>query len=150
MNHQNNYDNTFLKTQENDRPWQELTDNFVVVINSQIEKSIGIITEYKVTYGEYTYCKRVALDLVLKPRALVASKAPRGRYDFGKPKNTTDLFYIGNQIKNKCTIAPSGVIRNHYSPAYLKPKIQLLAEFCPPSVWHKICWYPWTVGKSVF
>ena len=31
----------------------------------------------------------------------------------------------------------------------LKLKIQLLAEFCPTSMWHKICWYPWRVGKSV-
>ena len=30
---------------------------------------------------------------VPKPRALVAFKAPRGRYDFDKPEN------IGNQIK---------------------------------------------------
>ena len=32
----------------------------------------------------------------------------------------------------------------------LKLKIQPLAEFCPPSVWHKICWYLWTIWKSVF
>ena len=69
MNHQNNYDNTFWNTQENDRPRQEVTDNFVVVINSQIEKSIGITTEYKVTYGEYTYRKRVALDFSAKTQS---------------------------------------------------------------------------------
>ena len=34
--------------------------------------------------------------------------------------------------------------------ARLKLKIQLLADFCPPGMWHKICWYPWKVWKSVF
>ena len=48
----------------------------------------------KVTYGGDGYRKTVILDFpALKPTALMASKAYRGRYDFDKPEN------IGNQIK---------------------------------------------------
>ena len=81
----------------------------------------------------------------LKPIALVASKALRGRYDFDKPKNITDLY--GNQIKKKIEKSASW---RYWKPQELglKLEIQLLAEFCPPTVWHKICQYQWTVGKS--
>ena len=40
----------------------------------------------------------VVLDFsALKPRALVASKAPRGHYDFDKPENITDLYRQSNK-----------------------------------------------------
>ena len=93
----------------------------------------------RVSYGEDPYRKTVVFHLsALKPRALVASKAPRGCYDFDKPENITDLYRQSNQTTWK-----NSVIRSYRKP--LEPgwklKIQLLAEFCPPSVWHKICWY---------
>ena len=58
---------------------------------------------------EDTYCKTVVLDFsAQKPRALVASKAPRGRYDFDKPENITDLYQQSkkkNKNKNKLKIS---------------------------------------------
>ena len=88
--------------------------------------------------------------LGLKPRAPVASKAPRGRCDFEKPENNTDLYRQSKKKKKKKT-------QNSATWSYQKPlepgfklKIQLLVEFCSPSGWCKIRWYPWMVGKSVF
>ena len=54
---------------------------------------------------------------------------------------------IGNQIGQ---IKKNSVIRSYRKPLEpgLKLKIQLLAELCPPSVWHKICWYRWTISLS--
>ena len=71
-------------------------------------------------------------------------------YDFEKPENITYLYMcIGNQIGQS---EKNSVIRSYRKPLEpgFKLKIQLLAEFYPPSVWHKIRWYPWTIGKSVF
>ena len=46
-----------------------------------------------VIYGEDTYRKKVVFYLLaLKPKATVASKAPRGRYNFDKPKNITGKY----------------------------------------------------------
>ena len=46
----------------------------------------GLLYHGVVIYGEDTYCKKVVFYLsALKPNVVVASKAPRGRYDFDKP-----------------------------------------------------------------
>ena len=68
----------------------------------------------------------VVLDFpALKSRALVASKAPKGCYDFDKPEN------IGNKKKWKKNTA----IWRYWKPLEpcLKLKIQLLAKFVHPA-----------------
>ena len=49
-----------------------------------------------VIYGEGTYLKIVFHLSTLKPKALVASKAPRGRCDFDKFENITGKYRQSN------------------------------------------------------
>ena len=84
-----------------------------------------------VIYGEDTYCKKVVFHMsALKPGAEMVSEASRGRYDFDKPENITDLYRQSNRSTQK-----NSVIRSYRKPLEpgLKLKIQLLAEFCHPS-----------------
>ena len=67
----------------------------------------------KVKYEEDTYRKTAVLHFsALKPKALVASKATKGRYDFDKPDKITDLSRQSNK-KEIEKIAPAGVIGSH-------------------------------------
>ena len=51
-----------------------------------------------VIYGEDTYRKKVVFHLsALKPEAEMVSEASRGRYDFDKPENITDLYQQSNR-----------------------------------------------------
>ena len=51
-----------------------------------------------VLYGEDTYRKKVVFHLsALKPEAEMVSEASRGRYDFDKPENITDLYWQANR-----------------------------------------------------
>ena len=80
--------------------------------------------------GEDTYLKKVVFYLSeLKPEAEMVSEASRGRYDFNKPENITDLYRQSHRTNWK-----HSVIRRYQKPleAGLKLKIQLLAEFCHP------------------
>ena len=53
-------------------------------------------------YGEDTYRKNVVFLLsALKPEAEMVSDASRGRYDFEKPENITDLYRQSNQTNWK-------------------------------------------------
>ena len=50
-----------------------------------------------VIYEEDTYRKKVVFNLsALKPKAVVASKAPRGRYDFDKHENIMGKYRQSN------------------------------------------------------
>ena len=66
----------------------------------------------------------------LNPRAPVVSDHSRGRYDFDKPKNITDVYPQSNQTNWK-----TSVIRSYQKPLGpgLMLEIQLRAEFCHPS-----------------
>ena len=83
----------------------------------------------------------------LKPQSVYSL---RRRHITQKSCSCQTIENIGNQIQNKNKYSTIWECWNPLEPRlHLELKIQLLAEFYPPSVWHKIHWYPWTLGKSV-
>ena len=98
-------------------------------------------------HTEKTLTARRSLLSSVKTQSSGGFWSSKGVLDLDKPKIITNLYQ-----QSKWTTWKNRVIRSYRKPSEpgLKLKIQLLAEFCPPSMWHKIHWYLWTIGKSVF
>ena len=75
------------------------------------------------------------------------SEASRGRYDFDKPENITNLYRQSNRTNWKK--------RRHQELSEttrvgLKAQDQASCRVLSPILWHKIRWYPLKMEKFVF
>ena len=79
-----------------------------------------------VVYREDTYCKKVVFHLsALKPKALVAFKAPRGHYDFDKPENITGIYRQSNLTKCHLEVSDATGVRLKCSRFNFLPSFNL-------------------------